>query len=104
MIKYTAVGLFLLLVTVQSVNNCANPPLIIPNTFLDSIFDTVFAANSFQKELRDFITNPNMDTARTYITTQSSYLIPLWVFACLSFVLFVTFVIQLCCYNCCNVR
>jgi hypothetical protein len=45
-----------------------------------------------------------MDTARTYITTQSSYLIPLWVFAGISFTLFVTFVIQLCCYNCCSVR
>ena len=49
MMRFTAVGILLLVVTVQAVNNCADPPVIIPNTFLDSIFDTVFAANSFQK-------------------------------------------------------
>lgn len=45
-----------------------------------------------------------MDTARTYITTQSSYLVTLWTFAGLTFAIFVTFIIQLCCYNCCAVK
>jgi hypothetical protein len=105
--KYTLVGLTILLISVQvaqTINSCPNPPLIIPNTFLDSVFDTAFAVNDYQTQLREFLTNPNMDTARTYITTQSSYLVTLWVFAGLSIALFVAFLIQLCCYNCCGVR
>jgi hypothetical protein len=102
MIKLSLIGLILLILAVGATDNCANPTLIIPDTFLDSIFDRIFQVNSYQTELRDFITNPNIDTARVYITTQSSYLITLWVFAGLSFVIFMAFTIQLCCYNCCG--
>ncbi len=92
----------LILLTVAASQNCPNPTSIVPYAFLDDIFDKVFPSVTGQADLRAFFTNPSVDTLRTYITSQSSYLITLWTFGCLSLTLFIICIIQKCCFNCCG--
>ena len=93
--------LCLLAFTIAS-QTCEVPSTITSSSSLNSIFTDAINTIQNDNSLFDYLSDPSFDSAKSYVSTQGRFFIPLWVAGGLSLLFFVICAIQICCFDCCK--
>ena len=81
---------------------CPTPNYIIPVSALDTAFDNTLDSIRSPQSLIAYLANPTTDNFIDYTITLLPAAAPLWAMGVLTFVLFIAFSIQLCCFDVCG--
>ena len=102
--KVSILLLFISFFIVTQSDTCNSPSTIFKASSLKNIFNSTLSDSSYNEKFFDFLSDPTLDTFKTYAMTHAGYFIPLWVFSGLSFLFFIGCIVQLCCFNCCGMK